>query len=124
MAFFGNNKKKEAKASKSAKRVHHARSRKPLQGSEHEVIRAPWLSEKALVMTEKGVYTFAVPSRATKGDIAGAIQEIYKVKPRKIRIVHVKGKQKTMRAKRGVGYRADRKKAYVYLNTGDTIQFG
>ncbi len=120
MSIFGDKKKKEEKKV----HVHHARARKPSAGSEHEVIRAPWLSEKALIMTENGVYTFAVPSRATKSDIAGAIQEIYKVKPRKIRIVRVKGKQKTMRTKRGVGYRADRKKAYVYLNTGDTIQFG
>ncbi len=127
MSIFGKTKKetKSVKGKEEKKvRVHHARSRKPMRGSEHEVIRAPWLSEKALIATERGIYTFAVPSRATKADIAGAIKEIYKVSPRKIRIVNVMGKQKTMRTKRGVGQRANRKKAYVYLNTGDTIQFG
>ncbi len=128
MSIFGkkDSAKKTSHSGKATRgaNVRHARSRKPVQGSEHEVIRAPWLSEKALIATERGIYTFAVSSRATKADIAGAIKEIYKVSPRKIRIVHVKGKQKTMRTKRGVGQRANRKKAYVYLNTGDTIQFG
>ncbi len=120
MSIFGNKKKKEEKKV----HVHHARARKPRAGSEHEVIRAPWLSEKALIATERGIYTFAVPLRATKADIAGAIKEIYKVSPRKIRVTNVKGKKKTMRTKRGVGQRANRKKAYVYLNKGDSIQFG
>lgn len=90
----------------------------------HEIIRAPWFSEKALIMTEKGVYTFDVPTSATKAHIAGAIKEIYKVEPRKIRIVNLPAKSKTMRTKRGVGVRASRRKAYVYLNKGDSIQFG
>ncbi|OGG48855.1 50S ribosomal protein L23 [Candidatus Kaiserbacteria bacterium RIFCSPHIGHO2_01_FULL_53_31] len=89
----------------------------------HEVIRAPWFSEKALIVTEKGVYTFAVPTRVTKADIAGAIKEIYNVAPRAIRIVNMPAKRKMMRNKRGIGTRAARRKAYVYLNTGDSIQF-
>ncbi|OGG78187.1 50S ribosomal protein L23 [Candidatus Kaiserbacteria bacterium RIFCSPLOWO2_01_FULL_52_12b] len=89
----------------------------------NEIVRAPWFSEKALIATEKGVYTFDVPSRATKTTIAGAIKEIYKVEPRKIRIVNLPAKRKAMRTKHGVGTRPARRKAYVYLNKGDTIQF-
>ena len=122
MAIFGNAKKGEKKSAKAA-RVYHARSRKSVQGSENDVIRAPWLSEKALIMTEKGVYAFAVTARATKAEIAGAIKEIYKVSPRAIRIVNLPAKKKAMRTKRGVGVRAKRRKAYVYLNKGDSIQF-
>jgi len=120
MAPFGN--KKKDKKEKSA-RVVHARARTSSGGVAHEIIRAPWFSEKALIVTEKGVYTFAVPLRATKADIAGAIKEIYKVTPRKIRIVHLPGKAKPMRTRRGEGTRAARHKACVYLNPGDTIQF-
>jgi ribosomal protein L23 len=104
--------------------VTHARARTAAAGVAHEIIRAPWFSEKALLVTEKGVYTFAVPTSATKADIAGAIKEIYKVTPKKIRIVNLPAKTKPMRTQRGTGTRATRHKAYVYLNAGDTIQFG
>ncbi len=120
MSIFGN-KKKEKKEKITS--VHHARARASLGGVAHEIIRAPWFSEKALIMTEKGVYTFEVPTRATKADIAGAVKEIYKVQPCKIRIVNLPGKKKAMRTKRGIGTRAARRKAYVYLNAGDSIQF-
>lgn len=122
MAIFGN--KKEKNKSPASPRLRKARQAKLVSGREHEVIRAPWLSEKALIATERGVYTFAVPPRATKADIAGAIKEIYKVSPRAIRIVNLPAKKKAMRTKRGVGVRSARRKAYVYLNKGDTIQFG
>ena len=120
MAFLG--KKKEKKKEKVVHKV-HARARMNAGGVAHEIIRAPWFSEKALIITEKGVYTFAVPAHTTKADIAGAVKEIYKVTPRKIRMVNLPGKTKAMRTKRGTGVRAARHKAYVYLNAGDTIQF-
>ena len=124
MAIFGKEgqkQKKEKKARVAAK--HRARTTKLADGEAHGIIRAPWFSEKTLIVTEKGVYTFAVPPRATKAQIASAIQEIYKVEPCKIRIVNLPAKKKAMRTKRGVGVRAARRKAYVYLNAGDTIQF-
>lgn len=120
MALFGTT-KKETK--EKVVRKHRARTTMLAAGSAHEIIRAPWFSEKALIMTEKGVYAFAVPARATKAEIASAIKEIYSVEPRKIRIVNMPGKPKAMRTKRGIGFRAARRKAYVYLNAGDTIQF-
>lgn len=120
MAIFSTTKKIKKDA---VVRVHRARTTALTNGRAHEIIRAPWFSEKALIITEKGVYTFDVPARATKADIAGAINEIYNVAPRKIRIVNLPAKKKTMRTKRGVGTRVARRKAYVYLNHGDTIQF-
>ena len=121
MAIFGNKKKKEA--TETNVRRHRARTTVSADGLGHEIIQAPWFSEKALIATEKGVYAFEVSLRATKAEIAGAIKEIYKVEPRKIRTVNVKGKPKAMRTKRGTGERSARRKAYVYLNAGDTIQF-
>ncbi len=121
MALFGSN--KQDKKAAGAKRATHARARSLTGGVAHDIVRAPWFSEKSLIITEKGVYTFAVPMTATKADIAGAIKEIYKVAPRKVRIVNTPGKRKAMRTKRGIGQRAARRKAYVYLNAGDSIQF-
>lgn len=120
MAIFGT-KKTEKKDVAAKKR--RARTTKLGAGVAHEIVRAPWFSEKALMATEKGVYTFAVPPRATKAEIAAAVKEVYNVEPRKVRIVNLPSKPKAMRTKRGTGYRAARCKAYVYLNAGDSIQF-
>lgn len=120
MSIFGN-KKKEKK--EKVPQIRRARTTATANGIAHEIIRAPWFSEKALIGTEKGVYVFDVSLRATKAEIASAIKEIYKVEPRKICIMNVQGKPKTMRTKRGTGMRSAHRKAYVYLNAGDTIQF-
>ena len=124
MALFSTTKKEKREKKDKVVLKHRARASKLLSGVAHEIIRAPWFSEKALIVTDKGVYTFMVPSRATKAEIAGAIKEIYNVEPRMIRITNLPGKRKAMRTKRGVGMRAARRKASVYLNKGDTIQFG
>lgn len=115
MAIFGN--KKEEKKTKAT----YARAVQFTEGAEHGIILSPWISEKGFLSTEKGVYAFAVAPRATKGQIAGAVKALYGVAPKKIRVVNVKGKPKMMRSRRGVGSRASRKKAYVYLNAGDKI---
>ncbi len=124
MALFGtSSKKKEEKKGASAARVRRAQAKKLAPGLAHDIIRAPWFSEKAILSTERGVYAFAVPKTATKADIAGAIKELYKVTPKKIRIVNLPGKVVMLRTRRGEGQRAARRKAYVYLAKGDTIAF-
>ena len=125
MALFGTKKttKKKEKGASAVVKSRRVRSTKSVHGSGHDVLLAPWFSEKALIATERGVYVFAVPARATKASIAGAVKEIYNVEPRKIRVVHLPGKTKNLRSRRGTGARAARHKAYVYLNAGDTIQF-
>jgi len=123
MAIFGNNKKpSSAKATKGKKgKKRSARASKLPSGVAHEIIRAPWFSEKALIGTERGVYVFSIALRASKSQVASAIKEIYHVAPRAVRVLTVKGKRKALRAKRGMGTRAVRRKAYVYLNAGETI---
>src|SRR3989344_8051075 len=123
MALFSTTKKEKKEKKEKVVLKHRARTTKLASGIAHEVIRAPWFSEKALIATEKGIYTFDVSTRATKAAIAAAISEIYKVEPRQIRIVNLPAKKKAMRTKRGEGSRAARRKAYVYLNRGDSIQF-
>ncbi|HET9641537.1 MAG TPA: 50S ribosomal protein L23 [Candidatus Paceibacterota bacterium] len=121
MALFGTTSKKQKKDKVAKKRI--ARASKSANGVAHDIVRAPWFSEKALLGTEKGVYAFAIPASATKASVAGAIKELYNVSPKQVRIVNTPGKRKNMRTRRGFGVRASRRKAYVYLNQGDTIQF-
>jgi ribosomal protein L23 len=123
MALFGKTKKSVKSKNPTSPRLRRARQAKLVAGVAHNIIRAPWFSEKALIATEKGVYTFVVPARATKAAIAGAIKEIYKVTPRMVRTANLPGKHKALRTRRGTGVRAARRKAYIYLNAGDTIQF-
>ena len=117
MAIFGNSKKKTAAKTPAAKEV------KDASGKLANVLHAPWLSEKALIGTEKGVYVFSVAPKTTGRDIALAIEKTYKVTPRKVAIVNLPAKRKALRTRRGVGVRSVRRKAYVYLKKGDTIEF-
>ena len=55
-------------------------------GRTSDVLRAPWLSEKALIATERGVYVFQIPDGATKYDVAAAVVAVYKVTPKKVNI--------------------------------------
>ena len=83
------------------------------------VIKNPRITEKSTKASEQGVYTFDVGMRATKPEIVKAIGMLYKVKPLKVRIVNSKPKVVFVRGKWGT--RGGGKKAYVYLNKGETI---
>ncbi len=86
------------------------------------VLTAPWMSEKALIGTDSGIYVFAIAREATKQDVARAIEVVYKVIPRQIRIVNLPGKRVSRRTRSGSAIRPRRRKAYVYLEKGETIQ--
>jgi len=133
MALFSNDTKKAIapnKASGSLSRGKASVAKKPkspkaapLDGRLEGILRAPWLSEKALIGTERGVYVFEVPRTATKTLVIAAVESIYKVKPRQVRMVNLPAKKTNLRTRRGTGTRARRHKAYVYLKKGETIQF-
>ena len=80
----------------------------------YDVLRRPIISEKAVKLSEAGSVAFEVDARATKEDVARAVQAIYNVKPTKVNIVVVKGKVKQFRG-RGTGTQRTVKKAYVSL---------
>ena len=120
MALFSTKPKKTTKKSATKQ----ASSAKTLENSKLELaLKAPWMSEKALIGTERGVYVFAIPAGTTKTDVAQAVERIYKVVPVKVNVAHLPGKTKNLRIRRGKGTRARRHKAYVYLKKGETIQF-
>ncbi len=126
MALFGNKTNSTAKKSskpKVAKTVRKARDMKDMDGRLSGVLLRPWLSEKALIATERRVYAFEIPFRANKTDVALAVEKTYKVVPLKVRTVNLPAKQVSLRARRGKGTKAARRKAYVYLAEGDSIQF-
>lgn len=120
MALFSSTPKKTTKKAAAKK----AAPAKALENSALErALTAPWMSEKALIGTERGVYVFAIPADITKVQVAQAVERIYKVVPVKVNVVNLPGKRKALRTRRGYGTRARRHKAYVFLKKGDTIQF-
>lgn len=124
MALFSNDKKTpKAKKAKSETR-NWGRGILPV-GDDRlaNILKRPWFSEKALISSENGVYVFEVSPSATKIDVANAIIAAYKVTPMKVRMVNLPAKKVALRTRRGVGTRARRHKAYVYLKSGDTITF-
>lgn len=68
-----------------------------------------------------GVYTFDVAQHATKRAISQAVALIYKVTPRKIRVVQVPSKTRRSMRSGKTGVASGGKKAYVYLKKGETL---
>lgn len=85
----------------------------------YRVLVQPMVSEKATQAEMHGTYTFMVAAEATKTEIAVAIEQVYGVKPEKVRTINVEGKR--LRFGRFTGRRKDFKKAIVTLPKGATI---
>ena len=79
-----------------------------------DIILQPIITEKSMagVATDKK-YTFKVDKKATKIDIAKAVEEIFGVKVAKVNTVSVRGRMR--RQGRFQGYTPSWKKAYVTL---------
>ncbi len=80
----------------------------------YDILVRPIISEKSAKISESNGIVFEVAKKATKTDVARAVEVIYNVKPTKVNIVVVKGKVKTFRG-RGTGTQRDVKKAYISL---------
>lgn len=124
MALFSNDKKTTKPKKAKSETRNWGRGILPV-GDDRlaNILKRPWFSEKALISSENGVYVFEVSPSATKIDVANAIIAAYKVTPMKVRMVNLPAKKVALRTRRGVGTRARRHKAYVYLKAGDTITF-
>jgi len=87
----------------------------------YEVIRAPLITEKATLLSEKNQFVFRVSEDATKPEIKAAIETLFKVKVTGVNTLITKGK--TKRFKGRLGTRSDVKKAFVTLAEGQSIDF-
>jgi large subunit ribosomal protein L23 len=86
------------------------------------VIVRPLLTERSTIMKEKyDQYVFKTTIKADKGQIKHAIEELFKVRVKKVRTMVMPGK--FHRYGRGGGFRSDWKKAIVTLEKGQKIDF-
>lgn len=86
-----------------------------------EIVRRPVVTEDSMARIEMGKYTFAVDPRANKSEIKRAVEELFKVKVKKVNTMNVKGKVRRQGAH--VGRRPSWKKAIVTLEEGQRIEF-
>ena len=86
------------------------------------ILIKPIVTEK---MTAQGEdfnrYGFVVAKDANKLQIKQAVEELFKVKVDKVRILNVKGKNKRFGGR--LGKRSDMRKAYVTLSADNDIDF-
>ena len=89
-----------------------------------EIIIRPVITEKSNDELQGGKYTFKVSKKATKVDIARAVEKLFEVKVLNVNTMIVKGKTKRVRYQEGKT--PDWKKAIVTIDTNpeDTTYLG
>ena len=83
-----------------------------------DIIIRPIVTEKSNNELQSGKYTFEVAKKATKVQIADAVETLFSVKVLKVNTVSVKGKEKRVGVH--VGKTSDWKKAIVTIDTNPT----
>jgi large subunit ribosomal protein L23 len=128
MAIFGKKEKKTEKkpaakkaASKKVKKAVNAKDVKTTSADLTWVLIKPRITERAAVLSEKKVYLFEVADKANKKQIKEAIIIKFGVVPVKVNTVVAKPKAVVRRGRKAT--KPGFKKAYVYLNPKDTIEF-
>lgn len=87
-----------------------------------KIILGPIVTEKSILSREKGIFSFWVTLASTKGQIAGAFEAVFGIKPVSVRTIRVTGKQKTDWKKRTPIQKPDRKKALVVVAKDQKIE--
>jgi large subunit ribosomal protein L23 len=88
----------------------------------YQILLSPHVSEKGtLLADEHKQHVFKVLPTATKAEVKEAVENVFKVKVEKVRIMNVKGKAKRFGGR--IGKRSDLRKAYVTLVSDNDIDF-
>jgi len=85
----------------------------------YKILIRPLVTEKATIAESGNKYSFLVTKEANKTSIIEAIEKVYGVKPRSVRVINVQGK--TVRFGKSYGRRSDFKKAIVTLPKGKSL---
>lgn len=97
----------------------HKTAQNMSQEALYDVVRAPLITEKATLLSERNQVVFKVAPGATKPQIKVAVEKLFNVKVTGVSTLVQKGKVK--RVKGRPGRRSDIKKAYVQLAEGQSI---
>ena len=88
-----------------------------------DIIKHPIVTEKAMKMQSSNQYCFEVDINSNKIEIKKAIEKMFEVNVLSIRTTRVKPKKKSRITKTGIqrGKTKERKKAYITIKEGQTI---
>ena len=89
-----------------------------IKSSPYDIVKNIMMTEKATILKEKNQYAFQVAPKATKLEVADAVEEIYGVKVKSVNMLNYKGKPKRSGRSPLPGRRANWKKAVVSLAEG------
>lgn len=85
------------------------------------VLKSPVITEKSLNLAKQGIFTFFVDPKATKDQIAQAIEQFYSVNVVNVRTASKPGKKYRVGRTRIIKTKSPAKKALVQLKSGQTI---
>lgn len=127
MPLFSRNKDAADAKPEKATTAAPAKATKPSQAQATDrnlesVLIKPRITEKAVRQGEQNVYTFIVRQDATKYDVRDAVKAVFNVTPVKVNIVNKTARQFMSRSKGRRVTEKGMKKAYVYLQAGDSIE--
>ncbi len=88
----------------------------------YSVVLAPYITEKASLMTAENKYVFKVSEKANKIMIKNAIESLYDVKVLSVNVINMP--KKKVRIGLHEGKKPGFKKAIVKLKEGDKIDLG
>jgi large subunit ribosomal protein L23 len=106
---------KIAKPAKPAKKA--ATSESTARAKDYRILVKPVITEKG---AGGGTPVFWVDPRASKEQIKEAVERVFAVNVEKVRTLNLLGKPK--KKGRAIGRRASKKKAYIWLKDGQTIE--
>lgn len=82
------------------------------------ILKRPIITEKSMKLAQAGFYTFEVDQNATKPIVAKAVSDKFNVKVLKVKIINIKGKEKSQKRVRKSYTASGIKKAIVQLGKG------
>lgn len=86
----------------------------------YTIILKPIVTEKSLNLAKENKYVFEVDKKANKIEISKAVEEIFKVKVKKVAVINDKPKKRRLGLSQG--FTSTRKKAIVTLEPGYKIE--
>lgn len=96
------------------------RAEKREAGQGYRILKSPQITEKATGLAEKNQYTFKIYSEANKVQVKKAVEGLYNVEVKSVRIVKVPSRRR--RLGRISGWRQGYKKAIVEIKAGQKIE--
>jgi large subunit ribosomal protein L23 len=86
----------------------------------YKIVIRPVITEKSTWLKEKNrEVCFEVDPRANKSEIKKAVEQLFKIKVERVRIMNKRGKKR--RVGRSEGKKKDWKKAYIKLKEGEKM---